>query len=228
MALITAAGRNRVGVGQVSVAWAETTPESTDGTDGTDAPLSDQDLARVANFGPERRQAFLRGRALIASLVVELFADASGWSLGSRPCPRCGVRHSGVEVTGVPVVAGVSYAPGLVVAAVAPRRRVGRLGIDVELDASDATRSRDLQRLLGPSRVPPLRRWTRIEAILKADGRGLLVDPADVAVLAGRGRIADDPARYRVSDVAGPAGYLVSLAWCGAAAWAARSGSASA
>ena len=209
-----------VGVGQVKVVWSATSP-ATLGTGIAGASLSDGDLVRAAGFGPDRRRAFVLGRSLIATLVGELFAAATGWSVGTGACRRCGARHGPVEITGVPVVASVSYAPGLVVAAAAPAQRVGRLGVDVEQERADATRTRDLERLLGLSPEPVLRRWTRIEAILKADGRGLLVDPGEVRLRSGGGRIAGDPARYRVADVAGPAGYLVSLAWCGAEASAA-------
>ncbi|MGV8909901.1 MAG: 4'-phosphopantetheinyl transferase family protein [Propionicimonas sp.] len=209
----------------MSVVWASTSP-GTIATGTTGAELGEQDRARAASFGPDRRRAFLLGRSLVAGLVRELLPDASGWSVGTRACRRCGARHAGVEITGVPVVASVSYAPGLVVAAAARGPRVSRLGIDVERDAANATRSRDLQRLLGPSTVSPLRRWTRIESVLKADGRGLRADPADVHFRAGRGRVSGDPARYRVVDVAGPAGYVISLAWCGAESLAAGSGPA--
>lgn len=206
-----------VAVGPVSVVWSATSPGTgTSGPDPTGVRLSDDDRVRAASFVPDRRRAFLVGRSLIAGLVGSLFPAASGWSVGTGPCRRCGARHGAVEITGVPVVASLSYAPGLVVAAGASSHRVSRLGIDVELDAANAVRSRDLQRLLGPSSGPPLMRWTRVEAVLKADGRGLGVDPGDVRVRAGRGRIAGDPARYRVADVVGPTGYVVSLAWCGA------------
>jgi len=222
MALTSESGWAGVGAGQVRVAWVDTSPGSLD-TDLPGAHLSDQDLARAAGFGPDRRRAFLQGRSLIAGLVRDLFPDASGWSLGTRTCRRCGARHAGVEITGVPAAASVSYAPGLVVAAAARGPRVSRLGVDVERDAVNAPRSRDLQRLLGPSTVSPLRRWTRIESVVKADGRGLRVDPADVHFRAGYGRVSGDPAWYRVTDVAGPAGYLISLAWCGAESSAAGS-----
>ncbi len=60
------------------------------------------------------------GRSLVSGLVGGLFPDASGWSIGTGVCVRCGQRHGAVELTGVPAVASVSYARGLVVAAVAP------------------------------------------------------------------------------------------------------------
>jgi 4'-phosphopantetheinyl transferase len=224
-ALGTGPGMEAVGVGQVRVAWAATSP-------GAVAPalasvdLGAHDIVRASAFGPDRRRAFVVGRSLIAGLVGDLFPGTSGWSVDTGTCSRCGARHGAVEITGAPVVASVSYAPGLVVAAVATTDRVSRLGVDVEPGTANPTRDRDLQQLLGRSNEPALRRWTQVEAVLKADGRGLSVDPAEVRVRSGHGRIADDPVRYRVEDVAGPTGYLISLAWCEAGASAARPGPA--
>lgn len=188
--------------------------------------------ARVAwsASGPDRDRSreFAQGRSLVTDLVAELFPTTSGWTVGSRACPRCGEPHGGVELTGVAAVAGVSYARGLVVAVAARSDAVSRLGVDVERDAVDVTRTRDLERLLGPSRQPVLRRWTRIEAVLKADGRGLLVEPSHVRFAGNTASIAGGSTGFCVADVVGPAGYLISLAWCGAESSAASSGPATA
>ncbi|HEY3339316.1 MAG TPA: 4'-phosphopantetheinyl transferase superfamily protein [Propionicimonas sp.] len=174
----------------------------------------------------DRQLAFARSRALVTDLVGKRFPDAAGWSIGSAACPRCGERHGPVELSGVPAVAGVSYAKGLVVAALAPSDSVGQLGVDVELDAADATRISDVERLIGSAPEPLLRRWTRIEAVLKADGRGLLVDPGDVRFDGDTAMIAGDRSVYRVADVDGPGGYVISLAWCDAGSSAASAGQA--
>ncbi len=221
------------------VAWGPTGPDAAMawGPTGPDASVSDALTARLTPaereradvFGAERRRAFLIGRHLIAGLVRDLCPEATGWTLGSRACPRCGAPHAGVEVIGAPALAGVSYADTLVVAAVAPRNRVAALGVDVEAVAITPAREDDLRRLLRPSRTPVLRRWTRIEAVLKADGRGLLVDPAEVRLTRGAGGVPGRPARFRLRDVPGPGRYLISLAFVrtpSGAAWAARSRSA--
>ncbi len=174
----------------------------------------------------DRRREFVVGRSLVAALVGGLFPDATGWSVGTGVCGRCGERHGPVHLAGVPAVAGVSYARGLVVAAVSPSETVGSLAVDVELDAADTTRTRDLTRLLGRSRQPVLRRWTRIEAVLKADGRGLLVDPGDVRLRGLTASIAGGGTRYQLADGEGPPGYVISLAWSDAESSAASSGPA--
>ena len=103
--------------------------------------LSRADRVRAAGYRPQRLREFLAGRALVGGLLRELFPDAAGWSVRNGACRRCGARHGPVVVTGVPLVASVSYAAGLVVAAVAASR-VGRLGVDVETDDADPARAR--------------------------------------------------------------------------------------
>jgi 4'-phosphopantetheinyl transferase len=110
----------------------------------------------------------------------------------------------------------VSYAAGLVVVAVAPSSEVSRLGVDVETCSVDAGRLEELRRMLGASTEPILRRWTRVESVLKADGRGLLVDPGAVYLRRGGAWIAGQGMTYAVAEVPGPPGFLVSLAWCNA------------
>ena len=99
-------------------------------------------------------------------------------------------------------------------------------GVAAALDAADQTRVDDLRRLLGASNEPVLRRWTRVEAVLKADGRGLLIDPGAVCLRQGGAWIAGERAGYVVAEADGPPGYLISLAWFAEAASAASSGTA--
>lgn len=217
------AGRARVGPAWVG--WAAPGPGQESGA-AVPLRLSEAERRRAEGFAADRRDAFLLGRTLVAQAVGQLFPDADGWRLEAARCERCGARHGRIVVSGAPAVAGVAYAPGLVVAAVAPVRSADRLGVDAEVDVLDPIREADLTRLLGSSRTPVLRRWTRIEAVVKADGRGLLVDPGDVRLSSRCGRIGSESTRYRVADLPGPAGYLLSLAWSDAAASAAEPGPA--
>lgn len=47
-----------------------------------------------------------------------------------------------------------------------------------------------------------LRHWVRVEAVLKADGRGLRVDPADVSIRGRTAALRGAPQRYRLRQVA--------------------------
>lgn len=198
-------------VGPASVAWA-----ADGGRTSRQAQLSllsEPDRQRAAAFAPDRLRRFVVGRLLIHALVADEFPSATGWVVRPGVCRRCGQRHAGAELEGVPARASVSYAPGLVVAAVAPECRACRLGIDIERDVDDRARVEDLRRRLGSSREKALRRWTRVEAVLKADGRGLLIDPGAVWLRRGSGWVAGSPTSYVVAEVDGPHGYLISLAW---------------
>ncbi len=181
------------------------------------AALSGPDLLRLDELAPVLRDGFVVGRLLIHSLVAGLFPHATAWTITAGACPRCGGLHAGVELEGVPARASVSYAADLVVVAVAPSSRVSRLGLDAEFGVADIGRIDHLRRMLGTSTEPVLRRWTRVGAVLKADGRGLLIDPGSVHLRRGGAWIAGQAASYAVAEVPGPAGFLVSLAWCSVA-----------
>ncbi len=180
------------------------------------------DRDRAQGLPRARRKRFVLGRLLVRGLVDGLFPDATGWTVVPGRCARCGGRHAGVGLEGVPAVASIAYADGLVVAAVAPQAAVSRLGIDVEPAVCDHERIDELHRRIGASRERVLRRWTRVQAVLKADGRGQLVDPGAVWLRRGGGWIAGSPESYLVCEVDAPQGYLVSLAWCPAAGTPAR------
>lgn len=135
-------------------------------------------------------------------------------------CPRCGAPHGPVAVTGAPFAASVSYAGGFAVVAAAARRDVSALGVDAEAVADGHRGEPGLAAVLGLSSAT-LTDWTRVEAVLKADGRGLRVDPGRVRVQASAhgwtARVpADDglsrPVAYRGWEVAGPPGLAISVA----------------
>jgi 4'-phosphopantetheinyl transferase len=201
-------------VGPALVAWAPARRRS----DAMHlAALSRPDLVRLEELAPHVRDRFVVGRLLVHALVAGLFPQATEWSVTAGPCRRCGRLHAGVELEGVPACASVSYAADVVVAAVAPTATVSRLGVDVEFGVSDIGRVEELRRMLGSSTEPILRRWTRVGAVLKADGRGLLIDPGSVHLRRGGAWIAGQAASYAVTEVPGPPGFLVSLAWCSVA-----------
>jgi 4'-phosphopantetheinyl transferase len=174
------------------------------------------DARRLAGLGPERRRAFLSGRALLAGLIEELFPGSAAPMLDTAPCAACGGDHGPVAVRGVPALVSLSHADGLVVGAVAATARATRLGVDVEAARPDPVRDADLGRLLGVPAAGALRRWTEVEAVLKAGGHGLRVDPGLLRFGAGTARVEGVARTYRLAAVEGPAGYLVSLAWSAA------------
>lgn len=141
----------------------------------------------------------------------------------SNPCPRCGGPHGPVRIAGVDAVANVAYTGAWAVVAVAEGTGVRALGIDAETvpppgdDDRMPRLSASLERVLGRSAT--LRDWVRVEAALKADGRGLRVDPAHVRLDTAeaaperwRARVAGRSIRVLGRDVPGPAGVLVSVA----------------
>lgn len=125
----------------------------------------------------------------------------------SNPCARCGGPHGRVTTPGFAL--SVTYAGGFAVVAVAAERDVAALGVDAA-DAIDRSAG-----ALVPGVAGTARDWTRIEAALKADGRGLRVAPEAVRVtLRDDGWTADVPGggSFEGWDAAGPPGLAVSVA----------------
>lgn len=141
------------------------------------------------------------------------------WAPGaalSNPCPRCGGPHGPVRLDGSDLVASVTYAAGFALVGVAPGRLATALGIDAEPTTDPRRDAAGLQGTLGPGRPADVRSWTRVEAVLKADGRGLRVDPALVEIAeSAAGWSARLPDRFRPFtglDLEGPRGIVVSAA----------------
>lgn len=152
-------------------------------------------------------------REVAWGLLSEL---APGVSL-TNPCPRCGGPHGPVRLEGSDLVASVTYAGDHAIVGVAPRRFASALGIDAE-PAVDARRDAvGLIGVLGAGRPANVRAWTRVEATLKADGRGLRLDPALVEVTetasGWTARVPERTETFLGYDLAGaPPGILVSAA----------------
>lgn len=138
-------------------------------------------------------------RALLAELLP-------GADMVSR-CPACGGEHGRIRVRGGDAAVSVSYAGGWAVAAVST---VAGRGIGVDAVPLGAI---GLDRVLG-SAVSE-RAWARVEAVLKADGRGLTVDPRRVEVHDGTDgwtAAVDEVGGWAGWDVDGPEGVVIAVA----------------
>lgn len=167
--------------------------------------MDDVDVAwrRIADGMPRREAAW--------GLLRELLPARARLS---NPCARCGGPHGAVRVEGAAFVASVSYAGDFAVVAVGDATAVSAIGVDAELADDPRREAVGMHGLLGRGDAS-VRSWTRVEAALKADGRGLRVDPAAV-------RIDERPDGWTATvpgggilfgtDAAGPAALVVSVA----------------
>lgn len=197
----------------ITIAWAR--PPAVRGFAEDDlAAMGESQVARYRALDPVRAEGFLAGRALLRQLILRL-GGASGVTLDSA-CPRCGRDHGVPRTRGF--VLSVSHAHDLV--AVAVSRGSAPMAIDVE-HAASSTRVAELAPLFAPRPAPDLAEWTRIEAAVKADGRGLAIDPADVRLQAETvgaflqewtAELPGRASRLPVMTLAGPPGYTLSAA----------------
>ncbi|MDN4615278.1 hypothetical protein P5G50_12555 [Leifsonia sp. F6_8S_P_1B] len=159
--------------------------------------LSAGDRERLASLAddPEAVARFLAGRQALLTA-----AERSGFPEVAidATCPDCGRSHGRPRAKGEATLhLALSHAAGhaFAVAASAP------VGIDAEALDTDPARLREAAALLAHPVDRPraaLRAWTATEAVLKADGRGLRVDPS--AVRLGPRIAVLDGSLYRLSS----------------------------
>jgi len=134
----------------------------------------------------------------------------------TNACPRCGGPHGPVRIAGGRVVASVTYAGGFAIACIADQASAAAVGIDAE-SVNDPRRSTaGMRGIIHPGGSSSLREWTRVEAVLKADGRGLRVAPAAVSLTEGdgawRATVEDSRRAFDGWDLPGPPGTILSVA----------------
>lgn len=153
------------------------------------------------------------GRRLVIEAAAALLGiDPSEVTVTAR-CAHCGGDHGRplVSIDGRPgaLDASVSHADGATVAAVADRV----MGIDLEPIAGGSDRFVAIRAVSGPwaaevaDGADALRAWTTVEAVVKADGRGLEIDPRRVRLTGRPGELGTTAS----IDGAGPL-YAVSSA----------------
>lgn len=158
------------------------------------------------------RVAWASGADARRTVLQRLLHDAGASDdTVAHECPRCGsAAHGPLRTSSGTTVVSLSHAGDLTVGAIARADAAASVGVDVEADRG-AARLIELAPLFAPREPPTLREWTMIEAVVKADGRGLRIAPTDIrfdgttAHIAGRAPI-------EVSTAAAPEGYLISVA----------------
>ncbi|QEO10456.1 4'-phosphopantetheinyl transferase family protein [Protaetiibacter larvae] len=141
---------------------------------------------------------FLAGRALLRRLAGEQLGLAPHEVPLAAVCPDCGGPHGRPVVEGSELRVSLAHSAVGVVAVAAWGRDIG---VDIEPLAATARSSPAIREVAGGR---GLAHWTRVEAVLKADGRGLRVDPRAVQIAPRGGRlearIADRPTRYLLDE----------------------------
>ncbi|MBM7389400.1 4'-phosphopantetheinyl transferase [Clavibacter michiganensis] len=151
-------------------------------------------VARIpVDASADRPARTAAGRAALRALAAEIVcADPADVTVRAR-CATCGGAHGRPVLGGSRALDGlhasVAHAGDAVVVAVSAD---GPIGIDAEPRGREA------------SPGTTLAGWVRIESVLKADGRGLRVEPSRVRFAddaqGAVGWIDGEPARYRVVD----------------------------
>lgn len=187
----------------------------------------------VRHVDDTARDAFLVGHALTRLVVGAHTGTPARAVRFAAVCRRCGGDHGKPTVIGADAVqVSLSHCSGLVAVAVAQRRAVG---VDVEqvaprvagiIEPALTAAERAVVRALPADRQPDAatRYWVRKEAVLKATGHGLTVEPRRLTVsapseaprLLGWTVPGSRWAEVHLADVPAPVGYCASVAFVGA------------
>jgi len=145
---------------------------------------------------PER---FLTGRMLLREVAAELTGRPLPLITIAAACPDCGREHGqpriqhpvGAAMNGLFV--SLSHASDVTVAAAS----ASPVGVDIEPRDVSLDRLAAIRDVAGGN---DLTHWTRVEAVLKADGRGLRVDPRAVSIQGEEATIGGR--RHRLTAIA--------------------------
>jgi 4'-phosphopantetheinyl transferase len=183
--------------------------------------LGETERSRYAGTADAAAAArFVVGRAAVRALAAEL-VDHTVSPAQVRVhavCAVCGGPHGRPRLDlvsptgkgkGRPLNVSIAHcALGVAVAAAWH----GPVGVDVEAADAPLASLAAIGSLIPAAGRPgggrnwePIQHWTRVEAVVKADGRGLLIDPADVAIVAQGGAIEATLATPGVDDRNGAA-----------------------
>jgi 4'-phosphopantetheinyl transferase len=162
------------------------------------AMLSATERARHNATPVPVREQFLAGRSLLRTLAAQQLGIAPAEVPLVARCPDCGGPHGQPGVEGSTLRVSLSHGGGAVVAVAAWDHAIG-----VDVERAEASPQQE-EAILAVAAGHGIRHWTRVEATLKADGRGLRVDPREVEIDTQhdgmRSRVADRPTRYELFE----------------------------
>lgn len=201
--------------GAVQVRWSRTADVAGRAVERV-GMLGDGQVARLRALDGARARRFAAGRALLVAALDDLLGAGADLTV-TTACERCGGDHGPVRHPRAAI--SISYAGELVVVAVAPAGNSGdaaaAVGVDIERD-DPVTRRRiaEAAALLPAGAPPTLAHWTRVEAVLKADGRGMRVSPEAVTFSPdlSSARVPGRRAPIDVATLVGPRGFALSAA----------------
>lgn len=172
------------------------------------AMLSIIERSRFDSSPEAARESFLAGRFLLRDLAGELTCTDPGAVKIEAHCPDCGGDHGRPMIVGTNLNVSLSRSKDIVVVAASWHAPIG---IDIEVANPGAVAA--VEALTDEASIL---HWTRVEAVLKADGRGLRVDPALVEVTdvdgAVHGRVRGSADRYLITHAEVAPDVLVSIA----------------
>ncbi len=156
--------------------------------------LSAAERARYAASAQPLHDRFLAGRSVLRRLAAEQLGVLAAEVPLVALCPDCGGSHGRPIIDGSRLQLSLSHCAGAVVAVAAWNRPIG---VDVERRDASPQQEAAIEAVAAGHGI---RHWTRVEATLKADGRGLRVDPREVHLEGALAWVVDRPTRYELFE----------------------------
>jgi 4'-phosphopantetheinyl transferase len=159
-----------------------------------------------------------RRRILARELIAEKMGVEQRDIIVTREAPREFGYHTQLvaSIDGVEVpfaLRTATYGSATVVALTEPGLRIGLDIRDSHPDDDLLFQMRKGSRVFDGDDVPKLlAHWTKAQAVLEADGRGVRVNPIHVRLDGARGWIPDRKTHYRVVDLSSSS-YFITLAY---------------
>lgn len=191
---------------------------------GTGMRLDPDARHRLDASSASEARRFLIGRALLVRTVASAFDTVAQRVDVTARCPDCGLAHGRprARIGDRTVHVSISHTTGASAVAVSATHPVG---VDIErLDAArfagvetvalSADELQHWRRLPEPARTRALaEHWTAKEAVVKALGTGLTLDPAAIVVSPHTGKVVETTGRRFAVDLAEPAdGFVAATA----------------
>lgn len=170
--------------------------------------LTSGELDRISELSPERVERYLAGRSLVRELAARQLHRQWHTVIPEACCTECGADHGAITVKGSDLKVSVSYSGDHAVAIAAHGRNVG-----IDLESGNPRELREVGVKQSTASVT-LQEWCEYEAVIKADGRGMLVDIADLSISEEHGeklaQVRGSAQAYRFIPVEAPVGFVVS------------------
>ncbi|WP_280803149.1 4'-phosphopantetheinyl transferase family protein [Aurantimicrobium minutum] len=170
--------------------------------------MSQTEESRSLSLPPALAKRYLAGRFYARKLASEILQQDWQNITPAAQCAVCGGDHGAISIRGSDLNVSVAYSGDHAVAFAAHGRKVG-----IDIESGHPSEERQVGILHSTTSIT-LQGWCDYEAVVKADGRGILIDFSDVEISERDGekygQVRGSAEIYAFIPLEAPAGVVVS------------------